>query len=80
MSLNPKGGALSDIQTRQRLAAILAADAVGYSRLMSANDHSTVAALDAAAGERVSADIRFRRVDSPRDPRWDNDWSSDDGY
>jgi hypothetical protein len=38
------------------------------------------ATLDAAAGERVSADIRFRRIDSPRDPRWDNDWSSDDGY
>jgi hypothetical protein len=38
------------------------------------------ATLDAAAGERVSADVRFRRVDSPCDPRWDNDWSSDDGY
>jgi adenylate cyclase len=32
----------------QRLAAILAADAAGYSRLMSADEHSTVAALDAA--------------------------------
>lgn len=38
------------------------------------------ATLDAMAGERVSADVRFRRLDSPRDPRWDNDWSSDDGY
>ncbi len=38
------------------------------------------ATLDAAAGERVSADVRFRRIDSPRDPRWDKDWSSDDGY
>ncbi|TAL03510.1 MAG: phytanoyl-CoA dioxygenase [Rhodospirillaceae bacterium] len=38
------------------------------------------ATLDAAAGERLSADIRFRRVDGPQDPRWDNDWSSDDGY
>jgi len=33
---------------RHRLAAILAADAVGYSRLMSADEHGTVAALDAA--------------------------------
>src|SRR5438874_11991026 len=36
------------MQTRHRLAAILAADAVGYSRLMSADDRATVAALDAA--------------------------------
>lgn len=33
---------------RQRLAAILAADAVGYSRLMAVNEHATVRALDAA--------------------------------
>jgi len=33
---------------RHRLAAILAADAVGYSRLMSADERGTVAALDAA--------------------------------
>jgi class 3 adenylate cyclase/pimeloyl-ACP methyl ester carboxylesterase len=32
----------------QRLVAILAADAAGYSRLMAADDHATVAALDAA--------------------------------
>jgi adenylate cyclase len=32
---------------RQRLAAILAADAVGYSRLMAADERATVAALDA---------------------------------
>src|SRR3954468_15292764 len=44
----PKGAALSETETRQRLAAILAADAVGYSRLMSADDRATVAALDAA--------------------------------
>jgi len=35
---------------RQRLAAILAADAAGYSRLMSADERATVAALDAARG------------------------------
>ena len=33
---------------KQRLAAILAADAAGYSRLMSVDDRATVAALDAA--------------------------------
>jgi TolB-like protein/class 3 adenylate cyclase/Flp pilus assembly protein TadD len=33
---------------RQRLAAILAADAVGYSRLMEADEQTTVATLDAA--------------------------------
>ncbi len=33
---------------RQRLAAILAADAVGYSRLMAHDEQATVAALDAA--------------------------------
>ena len=33
---------------RQRLAAILAADVVGYSRLMAANESATVAALDDA--------------------------------
>ena len=36
------------MKLRQRLAAILAADAVGYSRLMSADESHTVAALDAA--------------------------------
>ncbi len=35
---------------KQRLAAILAADAAGYSRLMSLDDRATVAALDAARG------------------------------
>jgi adenylate cyclase len=34
--------------TRQRLAAILAADAVGYSRLMAGDEQRTMAALDAA--------------------------------
>jgi adenylate cyclase len=41
---------LSDSAGRQRLAAILAADVVGYSRLMSMDDHATLAALDAARG------------------------------
>src|SRR4030095_362920 len=33
---------------KERLAAILAADAAGYSRLMAIDDRATVAALDAA--------------------------------
>jgi adenylate cyclase len=39
---------VSDGHLKQRLAAILAADAAGYSRLMAGNDRATVAALDAA--------------------------------
>ena len=39
---------MSETGLRQRLAAILAADAAGYSRLMSADERATVAVLDAA--------------------------------
>jgi adenylate cyclase len=39
---------MSDSDHRQRLAAILAADVVGYSRLMAQDERGTVAALDAA--------------------------------
>jgi class 3 adenylate cyclase/pimeloyl-ACP methyl ester carboxylesterase len=39
---------MSDTGIRQRLAAILSADAEGYSRLMAADEPGTVAALDAA--------------------------------
>jgi adenylate cyclase len=39
---------MSEVGLRQRLAAILAADAVGYSRLMEADERTTAAALDAA--------------------------------
>ena len=39
---------MSGIDLRQRLAAILAADAVGYSRLMSLDERATVATLDAS--------------------------------
>jgi len=39
---------LSGTNLRQRLTAILAADVAGYSRLMSADEHATVAGLDAA--------------------------------
>ena len=39
---------MSDAGLKQRLAAILAADAAGYSRLMAVDERATVAALDAA--------------------------------
>jgi adenylate cyclase len=39
---------LTESGSRQRLAAILAADVVGYSRLMAADERATVAALDVA--------------------------------
>lgn len=39
---------MADTCNRQRLVAILAADVVGYSRLMAADELGTVAALDAA--------------------------------
>jgi adenylate cyclase len=38
----------ADATNRTRLLAVLAADAVGFSRLMSRDDHGTVTALDAA--------------------------------
>lgn len=40
--------AVTATDLRQRLVAIFAADAVGYSRLMAADERATVAALDAA--------------------------------
>ena len=39
---------MSNIELKQRLAAILAAHVAGYSRLMSVDERATVAALDAA--------------------------------
>jgi adenylate cyclase len=39
---------VGDTELTQRLAAILAADAAGFSRLMSADERRTIAALDAA--------------------------------
>jgi len=39
---------VSESELKQRLAAILAADVAGYSRLMSVDERATVAALDAA--------------------------------
>ena len=44
------GDGLNEADIRQRLAAILAADAAGYSRLMADDERATVAALDAGRG------------------------------
>ena len=39
---------MSGSELKQRLAAILAADVAGYSRMMAADDRATVTALDAS--------------------------------
>src|SRR5262245_5497033 len=50
-------------ELRQHLAAVLAADVVGYSRLMATNDRATVAALDGARGVfRSEIEARGGRV------------------
>ena len=41
---------MAETTVRQRLAAILAADAAGYSRLMAGDERATMAALDTARG------------------------------
>ncbi|MEK7387675.1 MAG: adenylate/guanylate cyclase domain-containing protein, partial [candidate division NC10 bacterium] len=41
---------MSETTVRQRLAAILAADVAGYSRLMAGDERATLAALDSARG------------------------------
>ena len=54
---------MSTTELRQRLEAILAADAAGYSRLMSVDEAATVVALDAARGIfRTQIESRQGRV------------------
>lgn len=54
---------MSETVTRQRLVAIMAADAVGYSRLMNFDEAATVASLDAArAIFRTEIELRHGRV------------------
>ena len=54
---------MSDSALSHRLAAILAADAAGYSRLMAIDDQATVAALDAArAVFRAQIEAQHGRV------------------
>ena len=60
---------MSGSDLKQRLAAILAADVAGYSRLMAADERGTVAALDAARGvfrSRIEAN-RGRVIDMAGD-------------
>jgi len=45
---------MSDTSLKHRLAAILAADAAGYSRLMAGDDRATVVALAAARAMRCA--------------------------
>jgi adenylate cyclase len=45
---------LSEERVERRLAAILAADVVGYSRLMGADEESTLAALKAWSAKNSS--------------------------
>ncbi len=60
---------MSDTGLRHRLMAILAADAAGYSRLMAADEHSTLADLDAAREvfKRCIADHHGHVVDTAGD-------------
>jgi adenylate cyclase len=54
---------MGNVELRQRLVAILAADAVGYSRLMSVDEHATVAALDLARSAfRQHIEVNHGRV------------------
>ena len=54
---------MANTELKQRLAAILAADVAGYSRLMAADERATVAALDAArAVFRTQIEINQGRV------------------
>ena len=54
---------MSGSDLKQRLAAILAADVAGYSRLMAADERATVSALDAARGVfRAQIDAHQGRV------------------
>ena len=60
---------MADAGTKQRLAAILAADAAGYSRLMSVDPGGTVSALDSAREvfRRHSAEHQGHVVDTAGD-------------
>ena len=60
---------MSETGVRQRLAAILAADAAGYSRLMAVDDRATIAALEVARAifRRHVESRRGRVVDTAGD-------------
>jgi adenylate cyclase len=51
--MRTSGGKRLSVQERRRLAAIVAADVVGYSRLMGCDESGTVARLRRARTERL---------------------------
>src|SRR5262245_3427218 len=66
---SPRGGAMTDPCSRRKLTAILSADAVGYSRLMAADEAATVETLKAyrAIIVRLVARHGGRVVNAPGD-------------
>jgi adenylate cyclase len=61
---------------RRRLSAILAADVVGYSRLMGASEEGTLARLNAHRRELINPKVREHRGVSSRRPAMASSWSS----
>ena len=49
---------MADQGMRQRLAALLAADVAGYSRLMATDERATVVALELLRDKKVMAEMR----------------------
>jgi adenylate cyclase len=56
----------SGVRVERKLAAILAADAAGYSRLMGADEEGTLAALKTHRRELIDLKIAEHRGASPR--------------
>jgi adenylate cyclase len=55
--MNPSGGSMTGARVERRLAAILAADVAGYSRLMGPDEVGTLAALKTLRREIVNPAI-----------------------
>ena len=64
-----RSSGMDDERTNRRLAAILAADVVGYSRMMAEDETGTIVALQACRAEirQIVAAKRGRVVDTPGD-------------
>ena len=62
-------------RVQRRMAAILAADVVGYSRLMGADEAATLAALKAHRKELIDAKIAEQRDASSSSPATACWWS-----
>jgi class 3 adenylate cyclase len=59
---------MAEARVERRLAAILAADVAGYSRLMGVNEEGTLATLKAHRRELFDSKIAEHRVASLRPP------------